>query len=307
MILPQDIIDKFNFTGEELAPEYMNKYSQLIIQNLDTDQQKGKTQRHHVVPQFCYVDRQLPVDNSPSNQVNLLYKDHILAHYYLAMAGKGIFAYKNFVPMFIILGHKDFSDTEEDFIRRLPDIQALYEKCREVAMNPMFNEGHKLHHDNIMRTPDVRNRISQTMRKVIQQNENMFNEEHRRKLAEQATGRIVLHDSNGNSKHVKDPQKIEQLLNEGWVVGGPPVPKYIVEKRSITRYRPVHCEDLNGNVKAFPSVKSAAQWWYENGYGDYDRKLPKHSYELMNIIKQSSKEDKYTCGLKWFYDEKVRK
>lgn len=307
MILPQDIIDKFNFTGEELAPEYMNKYSQLIIQNLDTDQQKGKTQRHHVVPQFCYIDRQLPVDNSPSNQVNLLYKDHILAHYYLAMAGKGIFAYKNFVPMFIILGHKDFPDTEEDFIQSLPDIQALYEKCRAVAMNPMFNEDHKLHHDNIMRTPDVRNRISQTMRKVIQQNENMFNEEHRRKLAEQAKGRIVLHDSNGNSKHVKDPQKIEQLLNQGWVVGGPPVPKDIVEKRSVTRYRPVHCEDLNGNVKSFPSVKSAAQWWYENGYGDYDRKLPKHSYDLMNIIKQSSKEDRYICGLKWVYDEKVRK
>ena len=47
------------------------------------------------------------------------------------------------------------------------------------------------------------------MRKVIEQKENMFNEEHRRKLAEQATGRIVLHDSQGNSKHVKDPQKIE--------------------------------------------------------------------------------------------------
>lgn len=46
------------------------------------------------------------------------------------------------------------------------------------------------------------------MRKVIEQNENMFNEEHRRKLSEQATGRIVLHDSKGNSKHVKDPQKI---------------------------------------------------------------------------------------------------
>ena len=269
MILLQDIIDKFNFTEEDLDQEYMNKYSQLIIDNINTESKKGKTQRHHIVPQFCYVDRQLPIDNSPSNQVNLLYQDHILAHYYLAMAGKDIFAYKNFVPM--------------------------------------FNEEHKLHHDNIMRTPDVRDRISQTMRKVIAQNENMFNEEHRRKLSEQATGRIVLHDSKGNSKHVKDPQKIAQLLNEGWVVGGPPVPKDVVERQSVTRCRPVHCQDLKGNITAFPSVKSAAQWWYENGYGDYDRKLPKQSYELMDVIKQSSKEDRYICGLKWIYDEKVRR
>ena len=307
MILLQDIIDKFNFTEEDLDQEYMNKYSQLIIDNINTESKKGKTQRHHIVPQFCYVDRQLPIDNSPSNQVNLLYRDHILAHYYLAMAGKDIFAYKNFVPMFIIFGHKNFPHTEQDFIQNLPDIQALYEKCRELSFNPMFNEEHKLHHDNIMRTPDVRDRISQTMRKVIEQNENMFNEEHRRKLSEQATGRIVLHDSKGNSKHVKDPQKIAQLLNEGWVLGGPPVPKDVVERQSVTRCRPVHCQDLKGNITAFPSVKSAAQWWYENGYGDYDRKLPKQSYELMDVIKQSSKEDRYICGLKWIYDEKVRR
>lgn len=36
------------------------------------------------------------------------------------------------------------------------------------------------------------------------------------------------------------------------------MPKDVVERQSVTRCRPVHCQDLKGNITAFPSVKSAA-------------------------------------------------
>lgn len=49
---------------------------------------KFKTQLHHIIPRKYYTYNKLEINNSRENLVNLLYKDHILAHYYLALCAK---------------------------------------------------------------------------------------------------------------------------------------------------------------------------------------------------------------------------
>lgn len=65
--------------------EYLDFYCTLIDKNKDTKKEKFKTQKHHIIPKCYYKLNNLEIDNSDSNCVNLLYKDHILAHYYLCL------------------------------------------------------------------------------------------------------------------------------------------------------------------------------------------------------------------------------
>lgn len=63
--------------------KYLDFYYNLIENNRHTKKEKFKTQRHHIIPKCYYKENSLELDNSSDNLVNLLYKDHILAHYYL--------------------------------------------------------------------------------------------------------------------------------------------------------------------------------------------------------------------------------
>ena len=74
--------------------EYLDQYCGLIIQNELTEKERPKTQSHHILPKSYFNLKGLRVDNSKSNLVNLLYIDHILAHYYLCLCSKGKFAYR---------------------------------------------------------------------------------------------------------------------------------------------------------------------------------------------------------------------
>lgn len=68
--------------------EWLDLYCELILNNLNTKKEKFKTNVHHIIPRCYYKHNNLEVDNSKENLVNLLYKDHILAHYYLCKCAK---------------------------------------------------------------------------------------------------------------------------------------------------------------------------------------------------------------------------
>lgn len=74
--------------------EWLNKYCELIENNRNTKKEKYKTQKHHIIPKCYYNMNKIEIDNSKENLVNLLYKDHILAHYYLCLCTEGNFHYK---------------------------------------------------------------------------------------------------------------------------------------------------------------------------------------------------------------------
>ena len=67
-------------TGDFVDNEYLDKYIQLVLPNQNTKAVPCKTNSHHIVPSYYYRQHKLPVDNSLENRVNLLYRDHMLAH-----------------------------------------------------------------------------------------------------------------------------------------------------------------------------------------------------------------------------------
>ena len=78
--------------------EYMDRYADLMLLNLLTKKERGKTQVHHIIPvntikkddediwggQLRY-QRIKQARKEKSDSVNLLYKDHLLAHAYLTL------------------------------------------------------------------------------------------------------------------------------------------------------------------------------------------------------------------------------
>ena len=62
---------------------YLDFYCDLINLNLNTPKQKYITNIHHIIPKCYYKYNNLTVNENESNKVNLIYSDHILAHYYL--------------------------------------------------------------------------------------------------------------------------------------------------------------------------------------------------------------------------------
>lgn len=65
---------------------FFQSYIELIEKNILNCAQKGKTHKHHIFPKCLSKRLNMIVDNSSDNLVNLFYKDHILAHYYLIYA-----------------------------------------------------------------------------------------------------------------------------------------------------------------------------------------------------------------------------
>lgn len=71
-------------TEQFLNNEYLDKYVNLIYNNLRTKKETAKTQQHHILPRCYFKLVEKPCDNSKANLVHLLYVDHVRAHYYLS-------------------------------------------------------------------------------------------------------------------------------------------------------------------------------------------------------------------------------
>lgn len=109
--------------------EFLNKYLELVKNNLHTPVISHKTQRHHIVPKYYYSCKGIEIDNSASNVVNLFYRDHILAHFYLAKCSLGEYRSKNILSIRYLLKGKCFEDFKIEDVC-LEDYQAMYEESR---------------------------------------------------------------------------------------------------------------------------------------------------------------------------------
>lgn len=111
--------------------DYIDKYVELIEQNRNTKKEKFRTQLHHIIPKCYYKINKLQIDNSKENLVNLLYKDHILAHYYLSKCMLGTYRYHMFASLLYILGKYREELEEENFkIENLENYQESYEEYK---------------------------------------------------------------------------------------------------------------------------------------------------------------------------------
>lgn len=122
-----DLEQKLLETGLVHKSSYLTKYCELLLTNSLVEYDSSKANYHHAIPRIYFEDNNLAVDNSNDNLFILLYKDHVLAHYYLAMAAvDDTFKYKMAYAVRFVVGQiKDI--TERDLLAKLPEAQKSYE------------------------------------------------------------------------------------------------------------------------------------------------------------------------------------
>lgn len=119
--------------------KYLDKYCELIINNLEIKKEKFKTQGHHIIPQCYYNLINKPINNPDENMVNLSYINHVMAHYYLCLCTKEELVQNLRYPFICMtaLGRLDGQGiTPEEFNpeRDLNEYQAIYENyCKKLS------------------------------------------------------------------------------------------------------------------------------------------------------------------------------
>ena len=215
--------DKLLATGMIEDNEYLDRYVALVESNSSTCCKRGITQSHHIIPVCIFQSLGLPVDNSASNKVHLLYKDHILAHCLLTLcSGTLKFKADMFAAVLFLMGATSLTTAQLKEIVEYEDFdvyQKAYEAGRLAAyeFNPMFDAAKKEQHDDVMRSEDVRNRISTTIRDRIKEGV-IFDEEHRKKLSDNAYNSVFIHKWDVVKRIPRE--ELEAYEREGWILNG---------------------------------------------------------------------------------------
>ena len=64
---------------------FLDKYCSLILENINTKKERLLTNKHHIIPISFFKINNMEINNSQDNIVNLSYKNHFLAHYFLCL------------------------------------------------------------------------------------------------------------------------------------------------------------------------------------------------------------------------------
>ena len=255
--------------------EYLDKYVELIESNRDTKREKFKTQKHHIIPKYYYKSNNLEVDESKENLVNLLYKDHILAHYYLCLCSiNDRLMYQNFLSIRFVVGH--LICVENDLLNKLDKYQELYEKSRKYQGELELGKHTK---------PATNAR--------------------KQKIGNANRNRRYVHKDNV-LKFVRQ-EELDGYLEDGWKLGNPKVskakigkspsnkgktspgkgvkrPKEVIDKikQSLSRKKNYYCFEIN---YTFKTLKDAIRTLNINRYSIY---RSCHYYEKTNEPKKFS-------------------
>lgn len=170
MLVKNEIKQKLNLKDNI----YLDKYLQLIQNNLNTKYKRHYTQVHHIIPKYYYKENNLKIDESLENKVNLLYTDHLKAHCYLALCSNNqINIYGNFCAIIKLLGNNIANKynvtyfTLEEFLNSLDenqlDIQQIYTEykiCRSEIQKDNFKKYfEKLSEDEILQYKQRRSEL----------------------------------------------------------------------------------------------------------------------------------------------------
>lgn len=221
-------IDNLKATHLFIENEYFEKYIQLIKANLKTKKQTYKTQRHHIVPATVFTLYNLPGKNDRNNLVNLLYKDHILAHYYLALCSQSTeFKYKMICAINFILGNATQAklnlDELKTFTLNLDYYQELYEESKKFFGDKIRGSTHDI------------------------------SEETKQKISKANRGRVYV-NKDGVVRSIY-PEDLDLYLENGWIRGNPnchnrkQTGKYtVIHKDNIEKY--ILLDELNQYLMA---------------------------------------------------------
>ena len=195
--------------------EYLDLYIALCKANLNNKKLKGKTAYHHVIPLSFYMTKYRVSSRREAEKlrktketidysVNLLYKDHLLAHYYLFQCSTGTYKYKAFSAFKFLVGNLKYNlkidSTEQLFNFYAFDLEAYPQLYAEGAsLHAQAHTGCKQ-----IRTPEWNSKISKS---------NM--------------GKKKI--NNGVLEKAVDQQELDKYLATGWQLGVLP---YTEERRA---------------------------------------------------------------------------
>ena len=115
--------------------EYLVKYSQLVTRHTRTARKAKQTNSHHIIPKSWFNLNKLPVNNSISNLVNLPYREHVLAHYYLCLCTEDPFKYANQLGLMCLTTRKKLNPTDKLLIQSLSMYNNIYEDYIQKRKN----------------------------------------------------------------------------------------------------------------------------------------------------------------------------
>ncbi len=192
--------------------EYLDKYVEIIFNNLDTKKEKYKTQKHHIIPKCYYRHEKMNIDNSSNNLVNLYYKDHVLSHYFLFMcASTSWFKSFNYDSIRYVI-NSSYTEKDENIEKYISNMIELSddiikfrsEEARQRNLgnkNPMYGKKHSEHtkklianfqreyqltHANPATRDDVKRKISQSLKGHI------FTDDSKNKISLSIKNMIVM-------------------------------------------------------------------------------------------------------------------
>ena len=143
MIVNKEELRQFILKSEIFCEnEYLEKYLDLCMENLNTKKEKFKTEKHHILPRCYFKDLNIEIDNSKNNLINLSYENHILAHYYLCGMIRDITSVlydKLCYAFYKMTNNKIKNVKEEDFINYF----LKYKTYKQSWHNYVLNVGSK--------------------------------------------------------------------------------------------------------------------------------------------------------------------
>lgn len=107
--------------------DYLKSYSTLVERHTRTKVIPRLTNKHHIIPRCWFKLKHIPINNELSNLVNLPYREHILAHYYLCLCTVDPFKYANELALECLLNNRKLSITDKRLLENLPLYNNIYE------------------------------------------------------------------------------------------------------------------------------------------------------------------------------------
>ena len=110
--------------------EFLDSYVCLIERNTRTIQRNRITNSHHIIPKSWFKINKETVDNSRSNLVNLVYRDHVLAHYYLCLCTTDELQYANELALICLTTRNKLNTVDKMLVTHLPLYNNIYESYK---------------------------------------------------------------------------------------------------------------------------------------------------------------------------------
>lgn len=201
--------------------EYFYAYIDLIEKNKQTKKEQFKTAIHHIIPKAYFKKLNLPIDNSEDNLVNLLHKDHALAHYYIALATKDpYFLYSSMSALQHIMGFNKKMNQEDitTFIFNLDKYQELVEQKNKYHSEHL--KGLLAGEKNPAKRPEVKEKLKKDWHKKHLNSCNTGKKhtlEWKKSMSSMLKGRVSIIKEN-KQLHVKK-EDLNKYLNDGWIIG----------------------------------------------------------------------------------------